>query len=155
MFCLLFLFWILLNGTITLEIVLLGLVLSAALTGCFCRATGRSPWREVDLLRLLPRAVGYAGYLVGQIIWSNLLVIPVIFGRGKGRPCLTWFELPVERKEGQLVLANSITLTPGTVTVALGERTICVYAIRPDFARGLKSCGFVSRLKKMEGNDRG
>jgi len=150
LFGLLFLFWIILNGSITLEIVVIGAAISAALTACFRRVTQASPWREVQLLRLFPRAMLYFFYLLGQIILSSLLMIRVILSPGKERPCLIWFDHPVERAESQLTLANSITLTPGTVTVALGKKTICVYAIRPTFAQGLKSCGFVSRLGRME-----
>ena len=150
MFGLLFLFWILLNGAITLEIVVLGAAISAAITACFRRVVQASPWKETHLLRLFPRAMLYFFYLLGQIILSSLLMIRVILSPGKERPCLTWFPHPVKRGESQLALANSITLTPGTVTVALGKKTICVYAIRPAFAQGLKSCGFVSRLEGME-----
>ena len=153
MFCLLFLFWIILNGAVTVEIVVLGAAISAALTVCFRRVLKASPWNEVHLMRLFPRAVLYFFYLLWQIVWSNLLMIRVILFPGSERPCLVWFDHPVKKSESQLALANSITLTPGTVTVALGEKTICVYAVRPFFAQGLKSCGFVSRLLQMEEPD--
>lgn len=150
MFGVLFLFWIILNGAVTVEIVLLGAAVSAALTACFRRVMGVSPWKEAQLVRLFPRVMLYFFYLVGQIVWSNLLMIRVVLRPGTQRPCLTWFDIPVEQGGSQLALANSITLTPGTVTVALGKKTICVYAIRPGFAQGLKDCGFVSRLWRIE-----
>ena len=64
-------------------------------------------------------------------------------------------KIPVELKSeyAQAMLANSITLTPGTITVSLGEDTICVYALRPEMGEGLKDSGFVKRLKKWEGKD--
>lgn len=150
MFCLLFLFWIILNGAVTVEIIVLGAAISAALTVCFRHVMQAPPWKEAQLLRLFPRVMLYFFYLVGQIVLSSLLMIRVILRPGEERPCLVWFEHPVEQSESQLALASSITLTPGTVTVALGEKTICVYAIRPGFSQGLKSCGFVSRLRRME-----
>jgi len=155
LFGLLFLFWIILNGAVTLEIVVLGAIFSAALTACFRHVMQAPPWKEAQLLRLFPRVMLYFFYLVGQIILSSLMIIRVILRPGRERPCLVWFDHPTQREESRLALANSITLTPGTVTVALGEKTICVYAIRPEFSQGLNSCGFVTRLRKMEDKNHG
>ena len=49
-----------------------------------------------------------------------------------------------------LALANSITLTPGTVTVSMGPDMLCVYALDPEFGAGLKESAFAEKLKKLE-----
>ena len=152
---LLFLFWIILNGRVTVEIVVIGAALSAALA-CFAKRLLHISLREeMRFLRCLPGALLYLLYLLGQIIKANFQVIRVILHPGKGRPKLVWFKLPLEGSAAQLTLANSITLTPGTVTVTLGENTICVYAMRPEMAEGLKDSGFVKRLRRLEEKYRG
>lgn len=149
----LFLFWIILNGKVTVEIVTVGAVVSAALTVFARRVLHTSSQAEVRFLRRLPGIFCYLFYLVGQVILSNLQVIRLILAPGEGRPKLVWFRTPLKEEGGRLTLANSITLTPGTVTVSLGEDTICVYALRPEMGEGLKDSGFVKRLKKWEAKD--
>ena len=55
----------------------------------------------------------------------------------------------------QFLLANSITLTPGTVTVALHRGRLCVYALDQEFAAGVKDSEFVRRLRRWEGKQDG
>jgi multicomponent Na+:H+ antiporter subunit E len=147
---LLFLFWIVLNGKFTVEIILVGAAVSAALT-CFTRKifpdTPRLTW---NVLRHLPNGFGYLVYLVIQVIYSNLQVIRLILKPGVGHPKLVWFSTGLRYDLSRLALANSITLTPGTVTASLGKNIICVYALRPEFSQGLKESGFAKRLKQME-----
>ena len=50
----------------------------------------------------------------------------------------------------KLALANSITLTPGTVTVSMGPDMLCVYALDPEFGAGIKESAFAEKLKKLE-----
>ena len=52
-----------------------------------------------------------------------------------------------------LASAALLPTTPGTVTVSLGEDVLCVYALRPELAEGLAQCGFVTRLRRLEGGE--
>lgn len=155
MIILLFLFWVILNGKVTTEIVLVGAALSAALTCYAHRVLKVDPRKEALFWRRLPGIVLYLAYLVGQIVVSNLQVIRVILCPGKQHPKLVWFYPKTKTATGRLALANSITLTPGTVTVSLGDDLIGVYALRPEFAEGLEASGFVERLCRLEGEDHG
>lgn len=149
-FILLFLFWLVLNTKITLEIVLVGAVLSGVLALAARRFLGFTPGLGKRALRCLPGILLYLLYLAGQIILSNLQVIRLILKPGEERPKLVWFTPKYRGGAAMLALANSITLTPGTVTVGMGDDTICVYALRPQFAEGIESCGFVTRLRRLE-----
>ena len=155
MVIILFLFWLMLNGKVTLEIVVVGAALSAALTCVAHRVLHTSPRKEALFWRRLPGIFFYLLYLTGQVILSNLQVIQLILKPGNGRPKLVWFEPKTRGSTARLALANSITLTPGTVTVSLGEDGICVYALRPELAEGLEESGFVKKLCRLEGEDHG
>ena len=48
-----------------------------------------------------------------------------------------------------------MTLTPGTVTVALHRGRLCVYALDQEFAAGVKDSEFVRRLRRWEGKQDG
>ena len=58
MFFLLFGFWVLLNGSWTLEIALIGLIVSAALYAFIVKFMGYSPKKEWAIVRRLPRIIG-------------------------------------------------------------------------------------------------
>ena len=131
-FVLLFLFWLLLNGKVTVEIILVGAAVSAALT-CFAhRVLHISPQGELRVLRRLPEVFCYLMWLMGQILLSNIQVIGRILTPGKKQaPAkLIWFQ-------------------PGTKG-DLGPDMLCVYALDPEFGAGLKESAFAEKLKKLE-----
>ena len=48
------------------------------------------------------------------------------------------------------MLANSITLTPGTITVSLEGDTYCVHCLDKSMAEGIESSIFVQKLHRIE-----
>jgi len=97
-----------------------------------------------DRLRLrtlgpqLVRLVIYTPYLLYEIIKSNLLVSYVILHprlpiepRMTEVECAVWGGMPVT------TLANSITLTPGTLTVRAHGRELVVHSLIPAAREGL------------------
>ena len=155
MFLLLFLFWIILNGRVTVEIVIIGAVISAALTFVARRILGTSPRKETLFWRRLPGVFLYLCFLIYSILASNFQVIATILKNDMRRPKLVWFDPKTGGDTAKLALANSITLTPGTITVALSEDTLCVYALRPEMAAGIEESPFVVRLRKLEDIENG
>ena len=157
MFFLLFLTWILLNGRVNLEVVLTGAAVSAALTRLARKTLHLRPWGVRRLIRRLPRVFLYLVYLVWQVLLSNLAVMRRVLSPRKrqGGGQLVWFDCGLEETGTRLVLANSITLTPGTITVGLKGKRICVYALDSEFSKDLPQSGFSKRLKRWEEGDHG
>ncbi len=154
-FILLFAFWMVLNGKVTLEIVLVGLVLSFVLNLAISRLLTGLPKAGKAFVQRIPGILLYGCYLIGRIVISNLQVIRLILHPTKERPKLVWFQPKYHTGSAMLALANSITLTPGTVTVGMGDDTLCVYALRPEFGEGLAECGFATRLHRLEDGNHG
>jgi multicomponent Na+:H+ antiporter subunit E len=48
-------------------------------------------------------------------------------------------------------LANSITLTPGTITIHLEDGKFGIHAIDAPLGEGIEDSGFVRKLKNIEG----
>lgn len=153
MFLLLFAVWLMLNGRITVEIVSLGLALCAVLYWAAWRLLGFSPRRELSLFRRLPQAIAYLLLLVWNVLVSNVQVMAVILSPRAGRvePRLVRFQSPVKTSLGEVILANSITLTPGTFTAGLFDGQYCVHALDESFAGGMEDSGFVRAIRNMEG----
>ena len=155
MFLILFLFWLLLNGKLTIEVALVGAAVSAVLTFAAYRVLNMDPRKEMRFLCRLPLVFAYLMYLAVQMVVSSIQVIGLILKPGSARPKLVWFRPNLNSDTARLALANSITLTPGTVTASLGKKTVCVYALRPNLAEGIEECGFVKKLRRLEGNRHG
>lgn len=153
MFFLLFGVWLILNGRITAEIIVIGLLLSAVLYRASCALLGFSPKHELALLRRLPGLIAYLFLLVYNVLLSNLQVMGIILSpkASKVAPRLVRFRTPLRSELGQVILANSITLTPGTITASLSDGQFCVHALDESFAKGMDQSNFVRAIRKMEG----
>lgn len=151
MFLFLVLFWIILNGKITSEILIIGFII-AALCLMFANrflnyrlSTEKKFWRNAGLI------VEYIWVLLIEIIKANIVVLKILFTkRKKIHPVIVRFDAPLEKEFFQVVLADSITLTPGTITVRLNENGYEVHCLDESLARGLNTSIFVEILKKME-----
>lgn len=156
MFLLLLLIWIIFNGKITLEIVLFGMAVSAAVLAFMCKFMDYSIKRELSLYRNFFWFVKYLCILIWEIIKANIAVIKLmITSRYELEPVIVSFKSPVKSKFAKVLLANSITLTPGTITVSQEEDNFVVHCLDSSLAPGLDSSIFVEQLKKMEEKNNG
>lgn len=94
--------------------------------------------REGQPLHVALRGFGYFPWLLKEIVVSNLAVAKVILN-GKVRPQVLVVEATQSDELGQVVYANSITLTPGTVTIAERDGKFVVHALMDDTADGLRT----------------
>ena len=65
-------------------------------------------------------------------------------------PRLVYFKSPVATDTGKVILSNSITLTPGTITCGVGKDLFCVHALDGRFAGGMEDSVFVTEIHKLE-----
>ena len=82
----------------------------------------------------------YAIWLIGQIILANIDVFKLAFHpnvRGIIQPQRVTFKTTLKGDIPQFILAQSITLTPGTVTSQIEDQTFAVHAITDDAAKGV------------------
>ena len=65
-------------------------------------------------------------------------------------PCLVKFKTKLKTNAARVAFANSITLTPGTITVSLEGSELLVHALNREIAGGLKGSIFERLLARME-----
>ena len=65
-------------------------------------------------------------------------------------PQIVHFTSGLKSEFARVVLANSITLTPGTITVNLEGNEFYVHCLDKEFAEGMEQSIFVELLEKME-----
>ncbi len=140
---LLSLFWFILSGRVGVQYALflggtLGLVLWLNPERPF---PGLDPTRGEGLRGLFlgfPKLIRYLVWLIWNIITANLEVARIILHpRMPLDPQLIRFRTQLKKPFAQVVVANSITLTPGTVTVDLKDQEFLVHSLAPNSASAL------------------
>lgn len=146
----LFAFWLALSGHYTPFLIGAGVVASAA---CAAAATRlRIADREALPLDLLARAPGYVGWLVVEIAksaWtvSRLIVSPSL----PISPTMTTVQASQRTSVGVATYANSITLTPGTITTDVSGQRLTVHALVRDGALDVEAGAMDARVVRYEG----
>lgn len=146
-----FVFWIILNGNITIEIVLFGVAISCAVY-YFCQKFLRyNIKKEIKLYSRVWRYISYAALVVWEIAKANIDVLKVIYDfKHKPDSVLINFETDLQTEAARTALANSITLTPGTITVFQEDERYTVHCLDKSFANGMDESSFVHHLRKTE-----
>lgn len=96
------------------------------------------PAEDTTRFRLL-RFLGYVPWLIGQILLSNLRVARVVLTRRMPiSPAFVSQRPDVTGPRALTLLGSSITLTPGTLTVDIGEDEIFVHALESASAQDVR-----------------
>ena len=98
--------------------------------------------------------VTYAPWLLWQIVLSNVDVSKRVL-TGNISPCWVRIKAPQKTALGRVIYANSITLTPGTVSVQVREGEVLVHALSRDGAEGLAEGEMDRRVTAMSGGGAG
>lgn len=151
MFFIFFLLWIVFNERLTLEVAGLGIVISALLYLFIVKFMDFSPRREWAAVKKIPKMLSYAFTLLREIIKANVDVMRYILSpRYEVEPQLVYVKTNLKGEVTRVALANSITLTPGTITVTLEENLLCVHCLDRSMADGLEHSDFERQLAKLE-----
>ena len=151
MFIALFLFWLVFNGRFTVEIAVFGLVLSAAILWFMCKFMDYSLEKDFRIVKKSLWMIKYVLILIIEIAKANVGVLKILLSvRYEKEPVLVSFHTDLKSRAARVILANSITLTPGTITVNLMDDYYEVHCLDKSLAAGLDSSIFVKQLKKFE-----
>ena len=151
MFLLYFALWIIFNGAITLELCLFGIGVAAVMFAFTCKFMDYSIVRERQVLRRFFPLIHYIFVLVKEIIKANFEVIHMILSeKEEPEPALVHFTADMQTRTGRALLANAITLTPGTITVTLQDADYVVHCLDESLAVGMDHSIFVELLEDLE-----
>ena len=89
--------------------------------------------------------------LVREIVKANYAVMKLILSsRYEIEPVIVKFKTDLKTTPARILLANSITLTPGTITVSLEGDEYVVHCLDKELAKGINSSIFVTLLSRLE-----
>ena len=151
MYLMYFLLWVIFNGSITLEICLFGLAIAAVLLAFSCKFTDYSlakEWRFYRNLFVFPK---YCWLLVKEIVKANMGAMHMILTqREEIEPVLVSFRSDLKTQMGKALLANAITLTPGTITVNLEGSEYLVHCLDESMAEGINESRLIEYIHELE-----
>ncbi|MCB1865316.1 MAG: Na+/H+ antiporter subunit E [Chromatiales bacterium] len=103
-------------------------------------------------LHLRPlRLLAYWAWLAREIASSNVDVLRVVWSRRRPRPAVGWLEAGQRTPAGRTIYGNSITLTPGTVTLDLVDQRLRVHALTAAGLETLRAGEMNRRICAVEG----
>lgn len=111
---------------------------------------GLTPRRELSCLKKLPLLLWLIQALFVEVFKANLSVIRWTYSKKETQPCIVRFQPPLKSTLLRVMLANCITLTPGTITGLLDHSGYAVHCLDKSLAVDLEKSRFVQILRKME-----
>ncbi|MGN0279190.1 MAG: Na+/H+ antiporter subunit E [Lachnospiraceae bacterium] len=154
MYIIFFLIWVIFNGQFTLEIAAFGLVIAGLMYLFICKFMGYKPKYDWLFCKKLGLMIRYLLTLIIEILKANIAVFKMIYtAKYQLEPAIVTFRADLHTTFARVLLANSITLTPGTITVSLKDNEYTVHCLDKELARGIDSSVFVQLLTKIERMD--
>ena len=151
MYFLFYVLWIIFNGQLTWEIAVIGLFVAGLIYAFLCKFMDWSLKKDLRIIKFTIFMVGYLFVLLWEILKANMATIRLIFSEKYERePVLVTFKTRLKSPVLRVLLANSITLTPGTITVSLQDDEYTVHALDKELADGIEDSVFVHLLEKAE-----
>ena len=150
MFVILLALWLVFAGSVTLTNLLLGALVAGLITLFCTRFMGYSTKRFYRGFSKADEIAVYLLYLLKEIVRENFDVLRFIYRKGQPKPTLVRFNGGVQHEPLRVLVANSITLTPGTYTVKLEGDEYAVHALDEYFQVDIEYSAFFKMARKVE-----
>lgn len=147
--CVLCLFWFLLSGHTSVLLLSLGLASVVLVVWLVSRMdrNDNAPFRMLFKLEFF----SYLGWLFWQVIITNIDVARRIWDPSLPvQPSCRKIKVTLRDPLIKTIYANSITLTPGTVTTEVGEDYFVVHALNAESLDELEAGEMEERLARLE-----
>jgi multicomponent Na+:H+ antiporter subunit E len=127
MFATLLLFWLMLMGRLAVDVLIVGVL--ASLVIALLYPSGLSFFTE---FRATPKALvaglRYYGFFFKELVKSNVKLAATVLSPSLPiKPGIVKVRTRLKSRMGRLMLANSITLTPGTLTVEMDGEWLYIH----------------------------
>ncbi len=148
LFFILFSLWLLMSGHYNLLIVSLGII--SCVFCVYVAKRGKLIDDEGLPIFFMPRLLNYLIWLFKEILKSNLSTAKVIIN-GKVEPETFTVKTSQVTDVAKVTYANSITLTPGTVTTKIQKGVFEVHALNSDFGDDVRTNEMDKKVTWLEG----
>ena len=144
-------FWIIVNARITLEVLVIGVVISVFMSLFYYRVLGASFAAERRVWAKGGKLITFALMLVREIIKANVQMIKIILSPKLNiPPQLIYFKSPVKTGFAKVLLTYSIILPPGTIVFHLDQDIVGVHAIDGTLGKDINQSEMVKLIGDIE-----
>ncbi len=151
LFIVLFLLWVLFSGGISVQTALTGAIVCVLITLFCAKFMRRRTSAPVRFGKRFVKGLAYLVVLVREIFLSALGVLKYIYGKKEPRANLVHFQSELDTDGLQVLVANSITLTPGTITVDVKDGEYTVHGLDVSMTDDIENSCFFRRANDMKG----
>ncbi len=145
-----FLLWIIFNGKITPEIIVIGVLVTVGVSLFACAVIGYPVRYDRKIPGNLAILVLYGLNLVREIVIAASSVAGMVLRAEDPEPVVIEFHSGLPSRLQNVLLANSITLTPGTITMFQEGDRFVIHCLRPEYAGGIEDSSFIRILRKLK-----
>lgn len=148
-FTLLYAFWIILSERVEVESLTVGAVVCVGVLLYNSKTIERKRKSSFKKVWLLFR---FVGVLLKEIVISNFQVAAIVLGRKlEIDPQVFEYRTVLKTDKYRTVLANAITLTPGTITLAIDGDNLTIHGLRKENIDGVVDSEIEKILIQIEG----
>jgi multisubunit Na+/H+ antiporter MnhE subunit len=92
--------------------------------------------------------IKYIGYLLKEIFFSTINISKIIWSRNCAiNPKFDYITTQNKTELGITIFANSITLTPGTLTILIDNQNLLIHALKEDSIAEIKNSEMDQKIK--------
>jgi len=148
---LLLLFWFLISASLDWQHVFTGILLAFFLALFWNQLTIDERGRTVVTWRQAKIFLRYIFFLAVEIVKANFVVAMIVLNpKMPISPGLIVLKVTLKKNLPRVAYANSITMTPGTITVDLEGDRLLVHGMTKDHAFGVRSWYLYDIMKDLE-----
>lgn len=114
------------------------------------RMSGLTVRRDFDLFLSLPCILGYLFFLWKEVLFSAFRVMCRIWSREQPVSAVVKDSPEIRTSPCRILLADSITLTPGTITLEAEDGQFQVHCLEKDSSQKLFSGTMVRKIQYLE-----
>lgn len=151
---LIFIVWLILNSKISVEVIIFGVMVIFLVIWLASRITPKAYQHKFPIAKFF-KTLNYIFIVVWEVILANIDMIKIVlFVSEKDlNPSVTKVSIDLENNLAITALTSSITLTPGTITVAVSGNDYYIHALDKGMLEGTHESIFVNKLKELEDYD--
>ncbi len=150
-FSILMVFWLLMSASADWQHLVTGAIFCLILTVFWSNLNISTEGKTYFFIVQAYMLVVYFIKLVIEIVIANINVAMIVLNpKLPISPGIVIMRCDLERTLLRVLYVNSITLTPGTITVELEDNLLIIHALTEDVAHGVEDWALNRRLMEME-----
>lgn len=159
LFILMIIIWFILSGIFQFQFIMYGFFSSAIISFFMLKhlyIENKITKDEYFILHInYIRFILYLIWLLKEIIISSIEVSKIVISKkNRIEPAIIWFKANYQNPMAKVLLANSITLTPGTITIDMFENGVySVHSLNDNFCKSVETGIMQKKVGKVYGEE--